>query len=538
MESTPPTSCDVLVVGSGNAGFSAAISAAQTMSGGSASASASDPGPRVLLVDKCPESWAGGNSYFTAGAYRFAHDGLESVLPLVSNVTPEQAARIDLPAYTAADFDRDMHRVSGGRSDKALGRVLVDDSADAVRWLSAQGVRFWLSFNRQAYEVDGRIRFWGGLCVRTPEGGKSLVDDLRRAADRHGVRTFFSTALTALRPTASGTVATVVRGDTGERLDVACGSVVLAAGGFEASPRLRSQYLGPGWDLAYVRGTPHNTGDVLEMAVSSLGARAHGNWSGCHSVAWDASPGVDPHSGDRVASNEHTKSGYPLGLMLNVDGRRFVDEGVDLRNYTYAKFGRAILAQPESVAFQVWDARTSGMLRSEEYRPERAERLTSDTLQGLAEECASRGLRDKKAFVATVHQYNEAVRAHRRENPSARFDPSVKDGLSTQSSTGRLDLPKSNWALPLDEPPFVAVKVTCGVTFTFGGLQVDPGTAQVLSSVTSRGIPGVYCCGEMLGGLFYGNYPGGSGLTSGTVFGRRAGRAAAEEAMRRRNLAA
>lgn len=506
----PPATCDVLVVGSGNAGFSAALSAAQSGA------------KNILLIDKCPEDWAGGNSYFTAGAYRIAHNGLSEVLPLVENVSPEQAKLIDLPAYTKDDFQNDFERVCGGRSDKALSTALVSESGEAIKWLKENGVRFWLSFNRQAYEVDGRIKFWGGLCLRTPDGGKSLIDDHRKIAEKHGVQACYSTALTDLSYDGPSVTATV--DCAGTQHVIKAGAVILAAGGFEANSSMRSQYLGPGWDMAYVRGTPYNTGDVLSLALNKLGAQPYGNWSGCHSVAWDASAGVDPHTGDRLASNEYTKSGYPLGLMLNVDGQRFVDEGVDLRNYTYAKFGRAILQQPEHVAFQVWDSQTSGMLRSEEYRPERAEHIVGRTLEELAEACAKKGLRNKDAFVETIKTYNAAVQAHRKSNPNVTFDPALKDGLATQD----LPLAKSNWALELSSPPYLAVKVTCGVTFTFGGLKVDPETTAVLSRVSGTEIPGVYCCGEMMGGLFYGNYPGGSGLTSGTVFGRRAGKAAAE----------
>jgi succinate dehydrogenase/fumarate reductase flavoprotein subunit len=214
--------------------------------------------------------------------------------------------------------------------------------------------------------------------------------------------------------------------------------------------------------------------------------------------------------------------------MLNVEGKRFVDEGVDLRNYTYAKFGRAILAQPECVAFQVWDSRTSPWLRPEEYREERVERIEAETMEELADKCVQRGLRDRDGFVNTLKEYNEAVYAHRKEKPDLKWNPAIKDGMSTQSSSQRLALPKSNWALPLDQGPFLAVKVSCGVTFTFGGLAVKPETAQVTSAVTGKEIPGVFAVGEMLGGLFYSNYPGGSGLTSGAVFGRRAGHAAAQ----------
>ena len=508
------TKVDVLVVGSGNAGFAAAISAAQ---------SGAD---RVLLIDKCPEEWAGGNTYFTAGAYRTAHAGLQDLLPIVNNVTREQAQKIDLAPYTPHDFMADLRKTCLGRSDPSLAKTLIEDSNAAVKWLAREGIRFQLSFNRQAYEVDGRIKFWGGLSLKTHDGGKGLIADYRAAARRHRVQVAWSTTLRGIQtdPVDGSSLATVqVQGQ--EQKTIRAGAVILAAGGFEANPRMRSQFLGPGWDVAMVRGTPYNTGDVLELAIHQLGAAPVGNWSGCHSVAWDAN--ADPNTGDRVASNEFTKSGYPLGLMFNVDGRRFVDEGIDLRNYTYAKFGRAILAQPDQIAFQVWDAQTAPWLRAEEYRPERVEHITADTLEELADRCVGRGLQNKEAFLHTLREYNDAVYAHRRENPSAKWDPAVRDGLSTQSSTRQLALAKSNWALPLDQGPYLAVKVTCGITFTFGGLKVDARTAQLLAATTGQPIPGVYCVGEMMGGLFYSNYPGGSGLTSGAVFGRRAGKAAA-----------
>ncbi|KAH9845372.1 precorrin 3B synthase CobZ [Teratosphaeria destructans] len=201
--------------------------------------------------------------------------------------------------------------------------------------------------------------------------------------------------------------------------------------------------------------------------------------------------------------------------------------GLDYRNYTYAIFGgRSWAAGGRRV--QVWDRRTTPWLRAEEYREEVVERICASSVEALAAKLVGKGLRDPGKFVETLREYNEAVRAHREENPDRTWDPAVKDGLSTQSSSRRLALAKSNWALPIDEAPFLAVKVTGGITFTFGGLAVDPETAAVISSTTAREIPGLYSVGEMLGGLFYGNYPGGSGLTSGVVFGRRAGRAAAK----------
>ncbi|KAJ5758004.1 uncharacterized protein N7511_006698 [Penicillium nucicola] len=523
--------CDVLVVGSGNAGFSAAVSAAQS---GAKS---------VVLIDKCPEEWAGGNTYFTAGAYRTVHGGLSDLLPIVNNVDRELASRIDLGPYSTDDFTNDMQRVCMGRSDSHLMQALVSDSNSTIKWLSKNGIRFQLSFNRQAYKLNDRYQFWGGLALKTQDGGKGLVEDHKAAALRHGVNLCWSTALTGVdlqKPSGKPNVSTndhLVKASVlhkGVKETIFTHALVFAAGGFEANPRMRCQYLGPGWDLAMVRGTPYNTGDCLELAIRELNAKPVGNWSGCHSVAWDAN--ADPNVGDREASNEYTKSGYPLGLMLNIHGKRFVDEGVDLRNYTYARFGKAILAQPEHIVFQIWDAQTIPWLREEEYRDERVERITADTLKELAEKCAQRGLQDPGQFVATFKEYNEAVYAYRRENPAVEWNPAIRDGVATQSKTKKLELPKSNWALAIDKAPFLAVKVSCGITFTFGGLAIDPKDTRLIRSTTGEPLSNVFCVGEMMGGLFYNNYPGGSGLTSGAVFGRRAGNAAAKVALAAREF--
>jgi precorrin 3B synthase CobZ len=510
-----PPECEILVVGGGNAGFSAAVAATE--------AGARD----VLLIDKCPEDWAGGNSYFTAGAMRTVHGGLKDLLPIVNNVDSDLASKIDLDPYTTEDFRRDMDRICLGRSDPELSKALIDESNEAVKWLARNGIRYQLSFNRQAFLVNGRHKFWGGLALKTEDGGKGLIDDHRRAANKAGVRVFYNTSATQLHKDANtGAVNAVSVEHDGRPALIKAKAVILAAGGFEANPRMRSQYLGPGWDLAYVRGTPYNTGDLLDIAVRDVYAKQAGHWSGCHSTCWDANAPAD--SGDRGVSNEFTKSGYPLGVMINANGERFVDEGIDYRNYTYAIFGRAILGQPNGIAFQVWDKRTTPWLRSEEYRDEVVEKIRGSTIEELAEKCAAAGLVNKTKFVETLKQYNDAVHTFHREHPDKTWDPAVKDGLSTQSSAKSLALAKSNWALPIDESPFLAVKVTGGITFTFGGLAVNPKTTAVISSSNNRDIPGLYSIGEMLGGLFYGNYPGGSGLTSGAVFGRRAGTAAAK----------
>ncbi|KAK4561834.1 hypothetical protein LTR86_004514 [Recurvomyces mirabilis] len=511
---------DILIIGTGAAALSSALSAVES----------TNPPPSILLIDKAPLDWAGGNGYFTAGAYRTRHNGLEDILPLVSNVSDEIKDKIDLPPYKAEDFQHDLQRVTGGRSDKVLGEYLVNESLDVVKWLKGHGVDWWLSFRRQAYQVDGRWVFWGGLHLTVKDGGKGLIKNLSDAVEARGCTVLHDTAARRLLTNGKGAVCGVEVERDGKTVEVRATSVVMCAGGFEANPGLRKKYLGPGWEQAHTRGTPYNTGDMLGAAVA-LGAKTVGDFSsgGCHSVAWDAYSPKD--GGDREKTNEFTKSGYPLGLMLNAEGKRFVDEGIDLRNYTYAKFGRAILEQPQGIAFQIWDKDGQQWLREEEYRDEIVHKIRADSVEELARKCSEEGLLDADGFAKTVEEYNNAVAAHREEHPDVKLNPAVRDGLSTQSSKKQLTLAKSNWALPIVQPPFLAVKVTSGITFTFGGLQINPENAAVVREDGSE-IEGLHCAGEMVGGLFYSNYPGGSGLTAGGVFGRRAGKAAAERAER------
>jgi tricarballylate dehydrogenase len=194
--------------------------------------------------------------------------------------------------------------------------------------------------------------------------------------------------------------------------------------------------------------------------------------------------------------------------MVNAHGKRFVDEGADFRNLTYARYGREVLVQPRQFAWQIFDAKVLSLLR-DEYRIKQVTKVTADTLEELARKLD--GV-DPDAFLDTVKRYNEAVRV------SIPFNPNVKDGRSTEGITP----PKSNWANRIDTPPFEAYMITCGITFTFGGVAIDARTANVLDE-EGYAIPGLFACGELVGGLFYFNYPGGSGLTAGAVFGRLAG---------------
>lgn len=511
---------DVLVIGGGNAGFTAATTAAQS-------------GAKVLLVEKAPKDEAGGNTFFTAGAYRTCFGGLQDLLPILyredgtKGLPPDLVERIEMKGYSQDDFMGDLRRVTKGRSDPAMADVLVDQSRAAVQWIADNGGKWTLSFNRQAFEMDGKFRFWGGMVLAFLGGGKGLVDWHIHLAKENGVEIRWETPVQTLiqdRQTGRVQGAIVVQDGNAKSIGVQRG-IIIACGGFQASPAMRAQYLGPGWDLAHVRGCKYSTGDGHKFA-SQTNAKLAGNYSGCHAVAWDAdSPS---NAGNRVLTNQYTKSGYPLGIMVNIDGNRFVDEGLDMRNFTYAIFGKEILKQPSGLVFQIWDSEGSKWLRKEEYADDVTNNIRGGTLGELGDKLVERGLKSKQQFLHTVEQFNQAVNQFRKENPDRRFDPSVKDGMSTQSSKTVLPLAKSNWAMALEKPPFTAVAVTSGITFTFGGLAIDPKTAQVISETTNKPIEGLYAVGEMAGGLFWDNYPGGSGLTAGTVFGRIAGAHAAE----------
>ncbi len=487
-----PDRCDVVVVGGGNAGFSAALAAAEA-------------GACVCLLEKGDRDHAGGNSFYTAGAFRCTFSGFDELRPLLE--PDARFGEMVLDRYSEDDFWSDMQRVTDRRCDETLTRVLIEQSSGAVRWLARQGIRWRLMFERQAYRSEGRWRFFGGLVLGTLDGGKGLITQQMAAAQSAGVEVRYGAAVEDLKVDPDGRVSGVTWRDSDDQAHLTrAGAVVLAAGGFEANPRMRRQYLGQEWDSAVVRGNPLNTGELLEAAIGK-GAAPYGDWTSCHSVAWDVV--AQPDGGERGLTNRLTRQSYPLGIVVNRDGQRFIDEGADYRNYTYAKYGREILRQPGAVAFQLFDAKTRPLLRSEEYDSEPITAAVDDSLGGLANRLGI----DPAGLRRTVDEFNSAI-------VTRRFDPAVKDGRAACVSP-----PKSNWAQALDSPPYYGYAVTCGITFTFGGLWIDE-HARVLRD-SGEPVAGLYAAGEMVGGLFFGNYPGGTGLTSGTVFGRLAGRHAA-----------
>jgi tricarballylate dehydrogenase len=490
------TTYDVLIVGAGNAALCAAIAACEQ-------------GASTLVLEKAPEYFRGGNTYFTGGIIRCAYNGMDDIKALIPDMTPEEEATTDVGKYTEDDFYSDVMRVTEGLADPELAQILVSQSHPALLWLREKGVRFVLAFGRQAFKVDGKYHFWGGLVVESVGAGKGLSDQQFEVAERLGAEIRYQTKGVRLIQDRLGKVGgVVVQGPDGFE-DITAKTVVLACGGFEANAEMRTRYLGPGWELAKVRGVPYNTGDGIRMALD-IGAQSHGHWSSCHAVAWDLNA---PPFGDRTITELYQKHSYPFGLIVNLDGKRFVDEGADFRNYTYAAYGREILKQPLGAAFQIFDEKVKHLLR-DEYRIPQATTATTNTIEELADRLGI----NREGFVKTIAEYNAAVQ------PGG-YEPTVLDGKCTEGITP----PKSNWALPIDTPPYIGYAVTCGITFTFGGLKIDT-RGQVIDT-EGNAMPGLYAAGELVGGLFYHNYAGGSGLASGAVFGKLAGSSAAADAL-------
>ncbi|MCA1011440.1 FAD-dependent tricarballylate dehydrogenase TcuA [Halobacillus halophilus] len=483
---------DLIVVGAGNAALCAAISAREE-------------GADVLVLEKAPHHKRGGNSYFTDGAIRFAYNDLNDIRRLMPQLEDEEAARIIMPGYSTADYYDDLQRVTGGKSDKSLASHLVNQSYETISWMRDQGLEFELNYSNQSFEKNGNYQFWGGLPVKTKNIGMGLMKTLFDRAESLGIDIWYNASAKELQTENNQISAVVVERDH-ETISVQTTSVVLACGSFEASKQMRTEHLGEQWEAAIVRGTEYNTGDGLDMALA-IGAQKYGQWSGCHSIGTDAEA---PKVGDFTKPGDiFKKHSYPLSVMLNKDGERFVDEGADFRNYTYAKYGKEILKQPGHIAYQIYDSQVRDMLRKE-YNLEEATYHSADTLEELVGKLPV----DESAFLTTIKEYNKAVN-------KGHYDPTIKD----QKGTKGLTPPKSNWALKIEKGPFYAFPVTCGITFSFGGLHVNA-NAEVLNE-EGKPISGLYSAGEMVGGIFYDNYPGGSGLMSGAVFGKTAGTSAA-----------
>ena len=482
-------SYDVIVVGAGNAALCSALAAREQGAG-------------VVVLEKAPAASQGGNCPFTGGGFRFVHEGVEDLRRLVPELTDEDVSRLSMGAYTAEDFRNHLLAVTRGETDPLLMEMLISQSRPTVDWMHSKGVRWELpAGSRSSRGAPSVIPNSVGLSAW--RSGAGLVDMLTTAARRSGVDILYETRMLRLLQDPRGGVCGVVAEDADGVHELQSRAVVLACGGFEANSAMRAEHLGQGWERAKVRGSEHNTGDGHRIALE-IGAKPNGQWAGCHATPIDADA---PATGDPAVTDSMPRRSYPLGITINREGHRFVDEGEGFAEQTFVKVGGRILQQEEGIAFQIFDGKAVPML---EPRYGVSRREEAGSIRKLGDKLGI----DAAALEATVGAFDAG--AHDGE-----YDPRVLDGRSTKT----LDPPKSNWAIKIDSPPFVAFPVTGGITYTYGGLKINTG-AEVLD-MEDKAISGLCAAGEIVGGIFCHDSLRAAGLMHGAVFGRLAGANAA-----------
>jgi tricarballylate dehydrogenase len=483
--------CDIIVIGGGSAAFEAAVAARKA---GAA---------RVIMLEKAPEAEYGGNARYSGTGFRFVHGGAAEIRQFIPDVDESLFATMQIAPYSAGDFLADLDRMTQGRMNRTLAQTLVDESNAAVHWMRETGI-VWEPLKEHA-RVGGKRYFERGIAIHVAGGGIGQLTHWRRIADDFGIELRFESPVCAVLGDQRRVEGVGISGADG-RYDLKAKAVIACAGGFQANSEMRARYLDGATDKMKVRGSRHDTGEVLRMLLD-LGVKPAGEWRSGHMSPIDANaPDVETPQHEDGRGNTQSRYDYPYGITVNALGVRFFDEGEALHSYTYAKTGRAVLAQPGAIAHQVYDQKGIHCLR---YPHHKASFVEADTIEELA---VKAGL-EPAVLMHTVAEFNVAVRDDRP------FFPGKLDGRATKG----LAIPKSNWAIRIDEPPFRAYPVTGGITFTFGGVEIDR-KAQV-QNVMGEPVKGLFASGDILG-LFFHNYPSFTGQTRNAVFSRLAGHAA------------
>ncbi|NNN31355.1 FAD-dependent tricarballylate dehydrogenase TcuA [Streptomyces sp. S3(2020)] len=454
---------DVLVIGGGNAAIVSALTAA-------------DAGSRVLLLERAPVHFRGGNSRHTRNI-RCAHD---------------TGDEFTTGPYPFTELWKDLCGVGDGPSDERLAELTIRHSVCAPDWMAAHGAH-WQRALSGTLNLARTNRFFLG-------GGKALLNSYYRTAERSGITIEYDTKATRLE--FEGESCTAVHTEDGRRLRAS--SVVCSSGGFEADLAWLGRYWGEAAQGFHVRGPAYNDGGILRELLNA-GARQAGEERGFHAVAVDArSPKYDGGIATRIDS-------IPFGIVVNRDGRRFYDEGEDIWPKRYAIWGRNIALQPGQIAYALWDAKVQGA-----FLPPMYGTYSAQSVEELAELLDL----DKRTVAGTVDTFNRAV------DPSRPFTMAHPDGRTTAG----LDPPKSNWAQRLDTAPYFAVPMRPGITFTYLGVAVTD-QAQV-RRVDGGVFRNVFAAGEIMSGnILSTGYLAGFGMTIGTVWGRIAGTEAARHAL-------
>jgi tricarballylate dehydrogenase len=459
-------SCDVLVVGGGNAGLSAAITAREA-------------GASVMLLEHAPIAFRGGNSRHTRNL-RLMHESPTATLK---------------GSYSSSEYWNDLLSVTRGKTDEHLARVAIDATAQLLPWMVAHGARFQPALEGTLSLSRTNAFFLGG--------GKALLNAYYGAAERLGVSVLYDTEVRSLC-LVNGMVREVLTVKNGASLLVRPKTVVVSSGGFQANIEWLREYWGDAAGNFIIRGTPYAKGVVLKNLLEQ-GVAAVGDPTQCHAVAVDArAPKFDGGIVSRLDC-------VPFSIVVDRAGRRFYDEGEDIWPKRYAIWGRLVAQCPEQIAYAVTDAKSEKLFMPSAFPPIRAE--------SIGELACKLGI-DAPALEATVRNFNQAVRP-------GRFDPSVLDGCRTEG----IDPPKTHWARPIDEPPFIGYPLRPGITFTYLGVKVDQNACVLMQD--GRSSANLFAAGEIMAGNILGEgYIAGVGMAIGAVFGRIAGREAAKVALR------
>lgn len=434
---------------------------------------AAEAGARVLLLEGAPKPYRGGNSRHTRN-FRCMHSGPLSVLT---------------DAYSEEEYFHDLMLVTGGKTDEHLARMAIRASETCLPWMERHGVVFQPSLSGTLSLSRTNAFFLGG--------GKALVNAYYNVARGLGVTIVYEAKVTHIEITDNAFEAVHVT-INGEEQTIGGRAVVLASGGFQADIDWLARAWGPAARNFLIRGTPYNRGEVLKDMLDS-GSQSVGDPTQCHAVAID---GRAPRFDGGIVTRLDC---VPFSVVVNRDGERFYDEGEDVWPKRYAIWGRLVAAQPDQVAYALIDSKSIDL-----FMPSVFPAIKADTLEELAEK-----LHLPTAAVArTVSLFNDACQ-------EGQFHPTELDGLATSG----VEPAKTNWARPLNTPPYYGYSLRPGVTFTYLGLKVDD-TARV-SGPDGR-YQNIWAAGEIMAGSILGQgYLAGFGMTIGTVFGRTAGKEAA-----------
>jgi tricarballylate dehydrogenase len=455
---------DVLVIGGGNAALCAAISAARE-------------GASVLVLEGAPKFYRGGNTRHTRNM-RCAHDAATDILT---------------GPYTEEEFWEDLLRVTGGKTDEELARLMIRESKDILHWIVEQGVRWQPSLGGTLSLGRTNSFFLGG--------GRAMLNALYLTAEHLGIDILYDAEVVDL-DIADGMFlsAALKRGDG--RAAARASTLVAAAGGFEANIEWLKQYWGEAADNFLIRGTPYNRGSILKMLLEK-GVQEIGDPTQCHAVAIDArAPKFD---GGIITRHDSVV----FGIVVNRDGKRFYDEGEDIWPKRYAIWGRLVAAQPGQIAYIIFDASSRNSFMPTLFPP-----IEADSIRGLAEKLELAPV----MLENTVADFNAAVRP-------GTFDHTILDDCRTEGLTP----PKSHWARTIETPPFYAYPVRPGITFTYLSTRVNKQARMLMKN--GKLSANMFAAGEIMSGNVLGQgYAAGMGMTIGSVFGRIAGKEAARNA--------